>query len=484
MLFAHQNFTHNYKNFNQALSGEKMNMLSSLISSNIGTKKISLISLISILLSSPLHAEDLLDIFNLAAENDPEIRQARAEFNATHTNVNQGRSQLLPSVTLTANTARQAQGPGEATSFQPAYSYANGFNSKGYGLSISQNLLNFEAWYNYRAILQSDQAAAANLANSEQALIMRVASSYFDVLRSEDNLETFEAELEASERILEQAQERFDAGLVPITDVYDSQASYDLARVNLLVEENTLNQRFEALEAITGRDHNDVAELDEEFPIESLQPTNIEEWVSIASENNLDILSARQTLASREYEAKAARAAMFPTLDLSAGYNWNESGGFSFNTLAGVSGDSINESSNVTLNFSIPLFAGGLNRAQERQALYNVNASEEALLRTQRSNTQTIRNSYRSVESDVLTIAAREQAVLSAQSQLEATEAGLEAGIRNIVDVVTAQRLLFQSMRDLANARYNYVINTLNLKQAAGLLSPQDIIDLNQWLVE
>ena len=429
------------------------------------------------------HAEDLLDIFNLAADNDPQIRQARAEFNATHTNVAQGRSQLLPSVTVTANTGRLAQGPG-VDGFIPAYSYANGFNSKGYGLSISQNLLNFEAWYSYQSILIADQAAATSLARSEQELILRVSNAYFDVLRSQDNLATFQAELEASARILEQAQERYDVGLVPITDVYDSRASYDLARVNLLVEENTLNQRYEALEAITGEDHNDVASLDDSFPIESLTPDSMEDWVSIADNSNLDIIAARQTLASREYEADAARAAMFPTLDLSAGYNWNESGGISFFNLTPGAADAISINSNITLNLSIPLFQGGLNRARVRQALYNVNASEESLLRTERTSTQDIRNNYRNVENDVLTIAARQQAVLSAQSQLEATEAGQEAGTRNIVDVVTAQRLLFQAMRDLANARYNYVINTLNLKQAAGLLSPQDVIDLNEWLVE
>jgi len=432
-----------------------------------------------------LATDDLLDIYNLAVAGDPQIRQARAEFNATHTNVSQGLSQLLPSVTFTANTARQANGPAEANRFQQAFSYANGFNSKGYGLNIRQSLLNFEAWYLFQAIRKSDEAAATSLARSEQELIQRVTGAYFDVLRSEDNLETFEAELEASARILEQQQERFAVGLVPITDVYDSQAAYDLARVNLLVEENTLNQRYEALEAITGRNHDDVSNLSEEFPIEPLVPASIEEWVMTANQNNLDVRAARLAMESREYDVDAAKAAMFPTLDVIAAYNWNEAGGFGFNQLAtGMIQDTVNENSNITLNFSIPIFAGGLNKARERQAFYNLDASEELLLNTQRTSTQSARNSYRSVESDVLTIAARAQAVISAQSQLDATVAGMEAGTRNIVDVVTAQRLLFQSIRDYANARYKYVINTLNLKQAAGLLSPQDIIDLNEWLVE
>ncbi len=436
-----------------------------------------------LLLSNAAVADDLLTIYNYAANNDPQIRQARSEFNATHTNIGQSRSQLLPSVTFTANTSRQTQGPGTGNAFSPAHSFANGFNSKGYGLNIQQNLLNLEAWYAYQSIKLADQAASTNLARAEQDLILRVSNAYFDVLRSIDNLKTFEAELEASSRILEQTQERFSVGLVPITDVYDSQASYDLAQVNLLVEQNTLSQRYEALEAITGRSHSFVAELSEDFPIEPVAPTSIEEWVMIANQNNLDVKAARLNVASLEQDADAAKAAMLPTLDLSAGYNWNEAGGISFFNLGG-GGDVVTENSNITLNFSVPLYRGGLNRSRERQAFFNLNAGEESLLLTRRTSTQDARNSYRNVENDVLTISARAQAVLSAQSQLEATEAGLEAGTRNIVDVVTAQRLLFQAMRDYANSRYNYVVNTLNLKQAAGLLTPQDVIDLNEWLLE
>jgi outer membrane protein len=134
------------------------------------------------------------------------------------------------------------------------------------------------------------------------------------------------------------------------------------------------------------------------------------------------------------------------------------------------------------LNFSYPLYAGGLNGARKRQAYYTRDASEEALMKTQRDSTQSTRNSYRSVETDVLAVQARAQAIISAESALEATEVGAEVGTRNVVDVVLAQRTLFQTRRDFANARYNYVINTLTLKQAAGILSPQDVIDLNNWL--
>ena len=440
--------------------------------------RVSLILLSTCLLGAPTgHADDLLEIFELAADKDPEIRQARANYNASHTTIAQGRSFLLPRVTVGGQTSRDTSGPAVPTQFGAAHSFQNGFYSKGYNLSISQALLNFEAWYAFKSAKHSDQLAAANLAQAEQQLILKVASAYFDVLRSIDNLASFQAEEDASERVLEQTRQRFEVGLDTITDLYDTQAAYDLARVNRLVEENNLNQRFEALEAITGRPHTNLETLNEEFPIVSLSPESLEQWVNLAMDNNLSIKAAEFDLEAKKDDAKSARAAMFPTLDISAGYGWNQSANpFSFFPAVA------SERTNITLNFSYPLYAGGLNSARKRQAYYTRDASEEGLLKTRRDSTQSTRNLYRSVETDVLAVQARAQAVISAQSALEASEIGLEVGQRNLVDVVLAQRTLFQALRDHANARYNYVINTLNLKQSAGILTPQDIIELNEWL--
>jgi len=434
------------------------------------------------LVSGSAAAEDLLQIFDMAVNNDPQVRQARAQYNATHTLLDQGRSQLLPSVNLTGNTSRDTAGvdgapPSGGVFRTPSHSFANGFNSKGYGLSLRQNLLNFQAWYSYKSVQKGDEVAALNLAQTEQELIMRVATAYFDVLRSQANLASFQAEEEASLQVLEQAQQRFQVGLIPITDVYDSQANADLASVNRLVEENTLSQRFEALEAITGIPYSNVAELGENFPITTAD-TSLQDWTSLAMDNNISLQAAAIDLEAKRDDARAARAAMFPTMELSMSYNWNESGNpISFTTLP-------QERTAITLNFSLPLFAGGLNSARLRQAYYTRDASEEALLRTRRDSTQAIRNAFRTVETDVRAVAARAQAIVSAQSALEATQVGAEVGTRNVVDVVLAQRTLFQAERDHANARLNYVMNTLALKRAAGTLSPQDVIDLNEWLDE
>lgn len=424
-------------------------------------------------ISSQCLADDLIQIFNLAADNDPTVREARERFEANHTLVDQGRSQLLPSVTLQGSSARNANAPATF------YSYGAGFNSHGWRLNVSQNLLNFEAWYAFQSAKQSDKAAATNLAIAEQDLIVRVATAYFDVLRSQDNLEAFRAEEEAAAQVLQQTEQRFEVGLnATITDVYESQASYDLRRVNRLVEENNLAQRLEALEVLTGQSHATLESLVDEFPIEGAVPMVLETWESTADENNLSIKAAEYQFEASKEDAKSARARHLPTVSLGANYNYNAESQNPFSFFPGQA----NESAAVSLNLSIPLYQGGATSARKRQAYHNRNATEEALLFTRRSAMQDIRNAFRSVQTDVVTVAARQQAIISATSALEAVEVGAEVGTRNTVDVVLAQQTLFQALRDYANARYTYVINTLNLKRAAGSLSPQDVLELNNWL--
>jgi outer membrane protein len=436
------------------------------------------------LLSSSVLAEDLLQVFNLAVGNDPTIQQARAQYNAQHTLLDQGRSQLLPTVNLSGTTTRQTQGSfGRAAPCGPGqffctgeHSFANGNNTKNYGLSLNQNLLNFQAWYSYQGIKNSDEVAALTLAQAEQQLIMRVATAYFDVLRAQADLTSLQAEEAAATQLLEQTQQRFDVGLIPITDVNDSQFRADEVTVRRLQAENILSQRFEALEAITGVDYSSVSTLSPEFPI-VVSESSLDEWSSLTMENNLKLRSAEFDFAAKKEDARAARAAMWPTLSMRMGWNRNFPAGVSLFTTA-------NEGTNISLDFSMPLFAGGLNRARMRQAYYNRDATEAVLLRTQRESSQAISNSYRTVETDVRAVAAQAQAIVSAQSSLEANTVGAEVGTRNIVDVVQAQGALFQAQRNHANARIQYVIDTLTLKQNAGVLSPQDVIDLNQWLVQ
>lgn len=428
--------------------------------------------LLTTVISTQSQADDLSQIFNLAVTNDPTVREARQRYEASHTLLDQGRSQLLPSVTVQGSTARNANAPATM------YSYGVGFNSHGWGLNINQNLMNFEAWYAFQSARKSDQQSAASLAIAEQDLIVRVATAYFDVLRSQDNLEAFVAEEDAASRILQRSEESFEVGLSTVTDVYQSQSSYDLARVSRLVEENNLAQRMEVLEVLTGRSHRLLEALSEEFPVSQAEPANMQSWEETASENNLSVKAAEFQFAASQEEVRSARSRQLPTLSLGARYNYNAESANPFSFFPGQA----NESAAVSLNLTIPLYTGGLNSARKRQAYHNRNATEEVLLFTRRSAVQDLRNAFRSVQTDVITVEARQQAILSATSALQATEVGAQVGTQNIIDVVLAQRTLYQALRDYANARYTYVINTLNLKRAAGLLSPQDLLELNAWL--
>jgi outer membrane protein len=419
-------------------------------------------------------AEDLVDIYNLATSNDPTVREARERYEATHTLIDQGKSLLLPSITVQGASRRAA---GDTAS---QFSYAQGYNQHNWNINLSQNLLNFEAWYAFQSAKNSDQQAAATLASSEQDLIVRVATAYFDVLRSQDNLEAFIAEEEAAESILMQSEERFEVGLSTVTDVYQSQSSYDLARVNRLVEENNLSQRLEALEILTGQSHTMLEQLNEEFPIEGAVPADLTSWEESATENNLSVKAAEFQYEASVDDAKAARARQLPTLNISAGYNYQAAAAIPNQALAFTR--DATRGTNISLNVTIPLYTGGLNSARKRQAYHNRNAAEEVLLFTRRSAVQETRNAFRSVQTDRVTVEAREQAIVSASSALDATQVGAEVGTQNVVDVVLALRTLYQAQRDHANARYNYVINTLNLKRAAGALNPQDVMELNEWL--
>jgi outer membrane protein len=438
------------------------------------------------LLAVPVLAEDLLQVFNLAVENDPVIREARANYNALHTRVDQGRALLLPSVNLQASRARNTRGvdggggcvPG-ALFCQPEHDFGNGFPTESYFVNLQQAVLNFNAWYQYKSMRKTDESAALSLARSEQDLIMRVATAYFDVLRAQSNLASAEAREAAATQLLEQTQQRFDVGLIPITDVNNTQATNDRAVVERLRAENALNQAFEALEAITGVDYSNVSELSPEFPITN-SDTPLEQWTATTMESNLALQIAQTDLEARQEDARAARAAMFPTLSLGMNYNWNKSG----NTVSLDTPNLGNISTGIQLTFAMPLFQGGRLRAAQRQAYYTRDAAEETVLRVRRQSTQDISNNFRNVETDVRAVAAQAQAIVSAQSSLEANTVGAEVGTRNIVDVTNAQEVLFAAQRDHANARFDYVMDTLRLKQSAGVLSPQDVIDLNQWLVE
>jgi outer membrane protein len=417
--------------------------------------------------------DDLLRVLELASNNDPVVREARAQYSANHTNWSTGLAALLPSVSLTGSSARNTSASRET------HSFANGFNTHQWGANLSQSLVNFEEWYTFQAARETEKQSLATLAQAEQQLILRVATAYFDVLRSQNNLTLLGAQEQAAQQVMDQAQQRYDLGFGQISDVYDTQSAYSQAGVNRRDEENVLRQRILALEAITGGSHQRLETLKDDFPIVSAEPANVGEWVQLTRDNNLNIKAAESLLAANQDQARAAKSALLPTLTINGSYtNTAESA----NTFATANPGQATERSAITLNLSVPLFRGGASRARMQRAYYTVDANREALERVTRQSETLTQNSFNSIETQVQTIQARAGNVAIAQNALNATQVGIEVGTRNTVDLVQAQRALFQMQRDYANARYDYVVNMLTLKQSAGVLSPQDVIDLNEWL--
>ncbi|MCI5106658.1 MAG: TolC family outer membrane protein, partial [Pseudomonadales bacterium] len=277
----------------------------------------------------------------------------------------------------------------------------------------------------------------------------------------------------------EQTQQREEVGLVAITDVYDAQAAYDLARNTTILQENALRAAFEALEAITGQPHPDIKELTDNFPIVDVDG-NLDEWENQAEDNSLAIAAAEFNLEASRKNLRARKADHLPTVDFSGTYYHSVTAGTINQGIQSVGGAF--DGTSLGLSISIPLFTGGATSSRRRAAEYNVLAAEESLELTRRQLTQNIRNAYRRVNTDVLVIAQRQQSITSAQSALDATELGAEVGTRNIVEVLRARENLYRALRQYADARYTYVIDSLILKQVAGILTPQDVIDLNRWL--
>ena len=457
--------------------------------------KFSGILVLSCMTSSFSYGDDLVSILQLALENDPTLRQAEANYRENREGMVQSRASLLPTVGLGGATSRLTSGPTDSiyvdvpdpvsgqsirTRVAEDHSFRPGLNNHGWGMNLSQSVLNLANWYNFQSAKARDKAAAVNLAAQEQDLIMRVATAYFDVLRAIDTLETNVQEEEAALRSLEQTRQREEVGLVAITDVFDSQAAYDLAQNTTILQQDILQSRYEALAAITGQPHPSIEVLREDFPILEVDGS-LNDWENEAERSSLAIAAAEYNLEASRKNLKARKSDHLPTIDFSGGWNHNVTAPIVSQGIQ-IGGGAFDRTS-LALSLSIPIYSGGAVSSRKRAAEYNVISAQEALNLTERQLTQNIRNAYRRVNTDVLVIAQRQQSITSAQSALDATELGAEVGTRNIVEVLRARENLYRALRQYADARYNYVLDSLILRQVAGILTPQDIIDLNEWLL-
>jgi len=437
-------------------------------------KKRLLSGMIGLFAASPALAMNLIETYEKALSYDSGIAAARASFEAQEAGTDVSRANLLPQI----NAFGEANYTDTETSDQNA-----DYTTLAYGVQLTQPLFRADAWYGFDASKFQSQAARAEYNLAQQQLILDVATAYFNVLRASDTLTTARATEAAIQRQYEQAQERFDVGLIAITEVYEARASYDDSKSQRIAAESDLDIAREQLARLTGEYTEELDNLRRNFPLGRPEPMDPTQWETTALEQNWTIQAAMFELNTNEANLKVAKAGHYPTLDLNASYGKSEINGLddgSAPVQQRSDGTTTEAVIGVTLN--VPLYMGGGTQAGVRQQRSLVTVAEQSLETTRRDVRVNTRSLFRTVNTNIETASALEQSIISRRSALDATRAGYEVGTRNIVEVLDAERAYYVALRDYANARYDYVINTLSLKQAAGTLSPQDLIDLNNWL--
>ncbi|PWS55395.1 outer membrane channel protein TolC [Pseudoalteromonas sp. meg-B1] len=441
----------------------------------------ALVSLSCALGSTVANAEDLLQVFEIATANDPTVLKAKAQADAQSYQSDRAMSALLPQIGLTMSYTKS-----DSTSFRQSEDLSsldkiNAENDEfSRGISLNQTLFDLGAWNSLGIADKQALQASGQYDFAKQNLIVRVAEGYFNVLSAIDNLEFVQAEKRAIERQLEQTKQRYAVGLTAITDVHEAQAQFDNSVAQEIIANNAVETAREQLREITGKYHAKLDMLNTETFSTVKPSTPATDLVKIAKDKNLNLQVSKITVDIAKEQIELAKAGHYPKLTLNASYGDS----LTDSELNGASFDDQprSDSTSIGLNFSVPLYSGGATVAATDQARAFYVAASQDFETDYRAVTRSVITSYNQVVSDIATFKALEQAVISAESALKATEAGFEVGTRTIVDVLISTQNLYNAKRNLADVRYRYVVSTLRLKQATGTLSREDLVGINQGL--
>ena len=432
-----------------------------------------LFSLIAI--SSPLRTENLADVYELALKNDPLLKAAEATYRAGKENRTQGIAGLLPTLSVGGST--------NWNEYRVEEQIIDQYNSNSYLASLNQPIFRLDKWFQFERGTALSEAASAEFAYQQQETMIRVASAYFNVLNSIDSLNAARAEEKAIGRQKDLAKKRFDVGLAAITEVQETQAAFDLTVVSRIAREAQLDSARESLTSIVGRDIKLLSPLTDNFEISLPDPLDRESWVSLGLKNNYQLKAAKLQRDAAQASARSTASNHLPQIDLVGRVSKSTSkqgkfGGFIQNPLFGVEQDT----RQYSIQFNLPLYAGGAISSARRQAYANYDRSKEQAIYAERSTVRDVRSNHFGVQTQVANVTARKQALASAESALEATQIGYEVGTRNTVDLLDAQKRLFQAQRDYASSRYDYIISMLRLKASVGSLSPKDLMNISNQM--
>lgn len=425
--------------------------------------------------SSVSYAENLIHVYQQAKENNPELRKSAADRDAAFEKINQSRSTLLPQIGV-GGTARLTNGIRDTQGLNSTNASAS--------LSLNQTIFDLSKWR--QLSLTEKQASIQNVAyrSAEQTLLLNTATTYFNVLRSLDTLFYTEANKDAIYGLLDQITQRYNAGLVSIIDVQDARTQYALILADEISAKNNVDNSLESLRKVTGKYYSGLSALDTDL-FSMKAPKQLDILQQEAETHNLALLSARlgQELASEQVEYD--KTGYMPTLNATASSGIDRS---HYNSLADEKDKSdiniIQGQNTVGAGLHVELYSGGKTNSKVKQAQYSLTGSNETFASTKRSVIRNLRSSYNNILASISGVKAYGQSVVSEDSSLNATKAGYQAGTRTIVDVLRSTSSLYKAKESLANSRYDYLINQLNIKYAIGTLNIDDLNSINEILIK
>lgn len=417
-------------------------------------------------LSFPLtaHAADLLQVYRDALANDAVYASARAQLNADQELSVQGRANLLPLVGLSGTRERIRRDD------------APNMTSNSYALTLSQPLFDPAAWQNYEQSKLAVTSSEVAFSVVQQDLILRTSQAYFDVLTAQDALASLQAEKTAISEQLESAKKHFEVGSATITDTHEAQARFDLATAQEFAARNDLDVKRAALQQIIGKPPTELATLRSGVALQKPQPAQMDQWVQSAEQQNFDVVSKQLALEIAKRDITRNRAGHYPTVDLVA----SRSNTRRRDDVLGR--DENGPETSVGVQWSIPLFSGFAVTSRVRQSIALEDKARADLETSRRAAAQSARQAYFGVTNGLAQVRALEAAEKSSKSALDSNLLGYQVGVRINIDVLNAQQQLYATQRDLAKARYDTLMNSLQLKAAAGTLQEQDLVQINTLL--
>lgn len=455
-------------------------------------RTITALGLATLLVATPAtQADTLWDIYQMARQNDPQLREAEATRLATQEAKPQARGALLPQISGSTNLTNDEVDSKSTSSFPfgPGLISSVGASRSDkfdWQVQLRQTVFRWDQWVRFRQADKEVLQSEIDYRVAEIALYTRVADAYFNVLAAEDTLAANIAAREAIGRQLEQAQKRFEVGLIAITDVQEAQSGYDQAVAAEIVAKRSLANSKEVLREIVGDYPGELSKPKSEIPLLPPSPADEAQWVETALQQNLSLQSAQIGAEIARDDISIARAGHLPTVDFVTSHTDNrQRGSQSSLSVFSVSDGPSNvdrETDVFGLQIAVPIYSGGATSSRVQQTVYQHRAAKERLERTARQTERATRDAYLAVNSEISRVKALQQALKSAQTALQATEAGFEVGTRTTVDVLDARRQLYQAETNYARSRYDYIVNVLKLKEAAGSLAEPDLQEVNGWL--